>query len=119
MLIAVSAKTPDEKSEIDPRFGRAAYFAIYDTEADNYKFVENTQNLQAAHGAGIQTGQMIAENKVEWVVSSAFGPKAYSVLAAAGIKAATYSDGNIADAIKLVMENKLQPVDKASVQGHW
>jgi len=119
MRIAVSAQTASAESNVDPRFGRAPYFAIYDSDTDDYQFVENAQNMQAAQGAGIQSGQNVAEQKVDWVVSGNFGPKAFAVLNGAGIKAVTWSQGTVAEAVALVKANKLEPVGGANVRGHW
>ena len=119
MRIAVTARTADPDSEIDPRFGRAAHFAIFDTDTEEYACVPNAQNMQAAQGAGIQAGQTVAAQNVDWVVSGNFGPKAFAVLRAAGIKAVTLSGGTVAEAVASVRAGKLEPLDGANVEGHW
>jgi len=119
MKIAVSSEGKDLDSNVDPRFGRAKYFIIYDTETDEYSAVDNEQNLQAAQGAGIQAAQNVVGYKVEVAVSGNFGPKAFRTLSAAGIKAATWSEGSIREAVKMVKENRLKFADSANVEGHW
>ena len=53
MKIAVCTQGIDRESQVDVRFGRSAYFAVYDDVSDNWSFIANDQNLQAAQGAGL------------------------------------------------------------------
>ena len=53
MKIVVSAKGQDLKSEVDPRFGRAAGFILFDTETHDFMAVDNSQTLNAPSGAGM------------------------------------------------------------------
>lgn len=119
MKIAISSKGKDLTSEVDPRFGRAKYFIIYDTSDDTYTVIDNTQNLNAAQGAGIQAAQNVANENITLAISSNFGPKAFDTLKAAGIETAIYSNGTISDAIELLKSKKLKIIDGANVDGHW
>ena len=76
MKIAISSQGNFPDSNVDPRFGRAKYFIIYDTETDSFDVIDNVQNIQAAQGAGIQAAQNVANQNVELVISGNLGPKA-------------------------------------------
>jgi len=119
MRVAISSEGNDLTSRVDPRFGRAKYFIIYDTETRSFEAVSNEQNFQAAQGAGIQAAQNVARQNVEMVVSGNLGPKAFMTLSAAGIKAALWADGTVSEAIALLESGQLKPTDGANVQGHW
>jgi len=119
MKIAISSEGKGLESMVDPRFGRAKYFIIFDTETNQHHVIDNTQNLQAAQGAGIQAAQNVAREKVELAVSGNFGPKAFATLRAAGIKAATWSQGTVAEAVEMAQKNELKFADDANVEGHW
>ncbi len=119
MRIAVTSVGTDLSSKVDPRFGRASRFLIFDTDSDTVEILDNTQNVNAAQGAGIQAAENIACKNVDVVVSGNFGPNAFRALNAAGIKAATWSEGTVSEAIELVRNNKLKLSDKANVEGHW
>ena len=119
MKIAISSDGKDLQSNVDQRFGRAAYFIIYDTDTDQYDVVENTQNLQAAQGAGIQAAQNVVRQKVQLVISGNFGPKAFATLNAAGIKMAFRSSGNIRVAIDAARGGEIEYAKDANVEGHW
>jgi len=119
MKIAVSSQGPELSSLVDPRFGRAAYFIIYDTGDKSYESLDNSRNVTAAQGAGIQAAQLVAQQAVDVVVSGNMGPKAFEVLEAAGIRMVSYENGTVADAIELVDKDELQTLNSANARGHW
>jgi len=119
MKIAVSSQGEELTSQVDPRFGRAQYFIIYDTETGDFAAVSNEQNLNAAQGAGVQAAQNVAQHQVDLVISGNLGPKAYATLSAAGVKTALWSEGTVAEAVELAKNDKLKVSDGANVQGHW
>jgi predicted Fe-Mo cluster-binding NifX family protein len=119
MKIAVSAKGDGLSSEVDPRFGRAAYFIIYDTENKSFEAVSNEDNVAAAQGAGIQAAQSVVSRQVDWVISGNMGPNAFSALKAAGVKIASRTEGTVEEAIRLAEKGELQEIAGANVQGHW
>ncbi|HUU38810.1 MAG TPA: NifB/NifX family molybdenum-iron cluster-binding protein [Candidatus Desulfaltia sp.] len=83
--ICVTAKGPDLEAEIDPNFGRAAYFLIVDSKTLEFKSFENPHS-QAGHGAGIQSAQFVAGQGVSAVLTGQVGPNARQVLDSAGIR---------------------------------
>ncbi|MBU8933426.1 MAG: NifB/NifX family molybdenum-iron cluster-binding protein [candidate division Zixibacteria bacterium] len=119
MRIAVTSQGTDLASKVDPRFGRALYFLVFDTTDESVEVVENSQNVNAAQGAGIQAAENIAKKNVDIVVAGNFGPKAFRALEVAKIKVALWADGTVAEAIEQVRNDKLKICDKANVEGHW
>lgn len=119
MKIAVSSQGPELSSMVDPRFGRAAYFIVYDTDDKSFKSLDNSRNVAAAQGAGIQAAQLVAQQAVDVIVSGNMGPKAFEVLQAAGIRMVSYENGTVADAIELVDKGELQTLNAANARGHW
>lgn len=119
MKVCVSSQGPNLASEVDPRFGRARFFVIYDDEADTSEVVDNAQNVNAGGGAGVQSATTIAGKGCQWVISGHVGPKAFSVLNTAGIRVATGASGKVADALEQFKEGKLQSADGADVPSHW
>jgi predicted Fe-Mo cluster-binding NifX family protein len=86
MKIVVSAKGQSPDSEVDPRFGRAACFLLFDTESGAWQPVDNAQCLSAAHGAGIQSAETVCKLGTNVVISGHVGPKAFAVLEAGGVR---------------------------------
>jgi predicted Fe-Mo cluster-binding NifX family protein len=86
MRIAISAAASTPDREVDSRFGRAPWFLIHDTESGSWEAVSNQASIEALHGAGIQAAQTVARQGVNAVITGHCGPKAFQVLAAAGLK---------------------------------
>jgi predicted Fe-Mo cluster-binding NifX family protein len=87
MKIVVSAKGQTPDSDLDPRFGRAAHFLLYDSDRSEWRAVSNAQSLSAAQGAGIQAAETVCRLGAGAVISGHVGPKAFAVLAAGRVKA--------------------------------
>ena len=119
MRIAVSSTGTTLTSEIDSRFGRAAYFIIVDPETMKYEFVENKQNLNLPQGAGIQAGKTIVDNNVDILITGNCGPKAFKVLQGAAIKIIIGVKGSVSEAILAYKNGKLKYADDANVNEHW
>jgi predicted Fe-Mo cluster-binding NifX family protein len=119
MRIAVASQGAELGSKVDPRFGRAAYFVIYDTESEEIEAVANEQNVFAEQGAGVQAAQTVASRNVDLVVAGNFGPKAFKALTAAGAKVALWTDGTVREAVELAHNNMLAVSNEANVEGHW
>jgi predicted Fe-Mo cluster-binding NifX family protein len=121
MKIAFTTNTDgkDGNSPLDPRFGRAAGFLIYDTDRKSWGFHDNRQNLEAAQGAGIQSARNIAELGVAAVVTGHCGPKAFQVLGAAGIAIHLCDAKTCGDALSKYLAGSLPASEAADVEGHW
>ena len=118
MKIAVSATAPGLDAEVDPRFGRCQYFVVVDPQTMEAETLDNAGSL-AAGGAGISTGQMIADKGVKVVLTGNCGPNAYQTLSAAGIQVVTSASGRIRDAVEAYKAGKLKPNAQPSVGSHY
>ena len=119
MKITVSSTGPTMDSAIDARFGRAAMFLVIDTATGNFEILENTQNIQAAQGAGIQAARLVSETGAEAVITGHCGPKAFQTLKAAGIKVIVGVEGTVKEAVEMYKKGELKSTDNPDVQGHW
>lgn len=79
MKIVITSEGPDLNSIFDLRFGRAAYFCVFDTTTGESEFISN-EFVDAKGGAGTRSAEKMLELKVEKVVSGDFGPNAKDVL---------------------------------------
>lgn len=119
MKICFTSQGRDLESEVDPRFGRARYFTIYDDGSRDHEVVDNQQNFNAAGGAGIQSATNVVQRDCQWVVTGHIGPKAMSVLQEAGVKVATGATGTVSQAIEQFLNGQLSEADSADVPPHW
>ena len=74
MIVAITSTGNDAEAKIDQRFGRCAYFAIYDSEIGTIEYIPNP-NKEVLEGAGPASVEFIASRKVDKVVSGGFGNK--------------------------------------------
>lgn len=114
MKICITSKGADLEAEVDPRFGRCRYFVFVDTETLAFEAVENP-NLDAAGGAGIQSGQLVAGKGVSAVLTGNVGPNAFDTLKAAGIDVVTGISGTLRQAIATYKQGKTSPTQGPSV----
>ena len=119
MKIAITAQDKELSSEIDLRFGRAKWIIVIDTETNNFQAHDNVVNLNAVQGAGIQTGQNIANLGVEAVITGNVGPNAFKTLNVAGVKIFLAEKQTVQEAIDSFKTGKLKEVNQANVEGHW
>ena len=118
MKIAVSATGQDIEANVDPRFGRAQYFLIVDTETMQAEAVSNS-NAMAGGGAGIASAQLVANKSAEVVLTGNCGPNAFSALAAVNVPVITGVSGKIKDAVEAYKAGKYQAAPKANVADHF
>jgi len=101
MKVAVSATGTELSSQVDPRFGRAEYLLIIDT--DSRAIVEVIDNKEAtgmAQGAGINLAGRAADAGVQTVITGVVGPKAAAVCEKAGIAMVNGASGTVAEAVE-------------------
>ncbi|HOW98483.1 MAG TPA: NifB/NifX family molybdenum-iron cluster-binding protein [Kiritimatiellia bacterium] len=119
MKIAVTAQSENPNGALDPHFGRAKKFVVFDTETGQYTAHDNAQNLNAVQGAGIQAAQAVARLGAEVLLTGHVGPKAFRTLAAAGIQICLAPPGTVAAAIEAWKAGALKETTGANVEGHW
>ncbi len=119
MKIAITSKGTDLDSEVDPRFGRAAYILIVDTFSLGVEVMDNSENVNAFKGSGIQAAAMVSDNGAEVLLTGFCGPNAFKTLNAAGVKVANDVTGTVREAVNAFNEGKTSFADAANADGHW
>ena len=119
MKIAVTSKGTVLESEVDPRFGRAHYILIVDTETLAFEVVDNSSNVNAFKGAGIQAAVTISERGAEVLMTGYCGPKAFDTLEAAGVKVVNDITGTVRSAVVSFKEDKVTYAAVANKEAHW
>lgn len=120
MKVAISAQHNDIDSLVDPRFGRAAWFIVADSDGDEWTALDNRANVNASGGAGVQAGSLIADQGVEAIITGNVGPNAHKALATAGVRMYHAGNGVTArEALSRLARNELPAVDAPTVAGHW
>lgn len=119
MRIAVSAIGTDLDSELDPRFGRAMYFIIVEADGSISEVIDNNTNLNAMKGAGIQAGKILADKKVDVLLTGHCGPNAFRTLNAAGIRVGVDLKGTVREALDHFNREEVTFAGGPNVEAHW
>ena len=91
MKVARTSTGQSLESTIDQRFGRCAFFVIYDTETGGVEILPNP-NRDAEEGAGPASVQLVASKEVKKIVSGEFGVKIKSLLDSLKIQMVVYKE---------------------------
>jgi predicted Fe-Mo cluster-binding NifX family protein len=94
MNIVITASGNSLESKFDMRFGRCAWFCVYNPDDKTIQFFEN-ENKNINGGAGTKSAAKVAELGAERVISGDFGPKAKSMLEKLNIQMAILDDEDL------------------------
>jgi len=119
MKIAVTSVGTNFDSEVDPRFGRAAYIIIVDSDTFTFEAMDNQENVNALKGAGIEAAKAVSEKGVEVLLTGFCGPNAFKAMNAAKIGVANNASGSVREAVQAYLDGKLPLSDEANVEGQW
>lgn len=120
MKVAISTQGNDLDALVDPRFGRARWFIIADTESGEWVAVDNAANVNASGGAGVQAASTVAAQGAQAVITGNVGPNAHKALAAGSIAIHQVANGVTARAaLDALGRGELSAVQAPTVSGHW
>jgi predicted Fe-Mo cluster-binding NifX family protein len=119
MKIAVSSKGKDLDAQVDPRFGRATYILIVDMSDKSVKVLDNSANVNAFKGAGIQAAASVGDSGADVLLTGYCGPNAFRTLTATGVKVVNDVSGTVREALEAFEQGKLTVASSPNVDGHW
>lgn len=118
MKVAIPSMGKELSNQADERFGRAAYYIIYDVATKSFESVDNTAKDEVS-GAGGSAVRLLDKEGVKVVLVPEVGPKALAAFKAFEMKAFTYEKGtSVADVIRQYQENALKEVEQESHGGY-
>ena len=116
--ICITAEGDNLDSKVDPRFVRCKSFIIVDIATMETEAVSNP-NIDSMGGAGIQSGQLIAEKQIKVVLTGNVGPNAFQTLQAAGVDIITGVSGTVGEAVEKYKAGQLKPTGGPSVNSKF
>jgi predicted Fe-Mo cluster-binding NifX family protein len=119
MKVAVTATGKDLDAQVDPRFGRAAYILVVDTQTQDVEIIDNQTNKNAFKGAGIQAAAAICDKGADVLLTGFCGTNAFKALDAASVKVANDARGTVREALAAFEQGKYSFASEANTQGHW
>ncbi len=114
MKVCITSEGDNLDSRVDPHFGRCKNFIVADCNTLNFEAVKNL-HIESTGGAGIQSGQFIAEKKVKAILTGNVGPNAFQTLQSAGIEVISGVSGTVKEAIEKYKKGTLKPDQGPSV----
>jgi len=117
MKIAVSSSGKNLDSQIDPRFGRCAYFLVADTDDMKFEAFDN-ESIALGGGAGIQAAQFVASKGAKAILTGNVGPNAVKTLGAAGVEVFVGQNGTVGEALERYKRGDLQSTSTPNVADH-
>jgi predicted Fe-Mo cluster-binding NifX family protein len=118
MKIAITSTGKTLDSQVDQRFGRAAYFLVIDSDTMDFSVIEN-ESAAASGGAGINAAKVVIDAGAEAVLTGNCGPNAQRTLSTAALKLFTGAAGTIEEAIELFKNGKLTEATGPNVEAHF
>jgi len=106
MKIAMPVTDHFQDAMIYSSFGRAPYFAFYDSELKTVEFVGNNAATTQG-GAGIKAAQMIVDQKTDVLIAPRCGENSLMVLEGAKVAIFLSPGGTIQDNIQAFQAGKL------------
>ena len=111
MKVAVTTLGSSLEHALDPRFGRAAYILIFDTETHFVEVINQSVNAPAG-GAGIAAAQRLVDRDIDALVTGQIGPNALSVLRTAEIPIYQGIDGAARLSVEAFKAGVLVPLER-------
>jgi predicted Fe-Mo cluster-binding NifX family protein len=118
MKLAISSSGKDLNSQLDPRFGRCAYFLVINPDDMSFE-VFNNDSAVLGGGAGIQSAQFVASKGVDAVITGNCGPNAVQTLTAAGVELFAGQTGTVKAVVERFKKGQLRPTSEANVDSHF
>lgn len=119
--IVISTQPPGGlESLVDPRFGRCSSFTVVSvigSEIKEEKVIPNAA-MNAFGGAGIQAAQTVASLGANVIITGNVGPNAFNALQQTGLQIAISGPIKVREAVKNLIDGKLQIVSSSTVGLH-
>jgi len=98
--VVITSSGPDLDSEVDPRFGRAAYFIVIHLDDGSITVLSNEGSESTSKGVGIQNSQRILDAGAEVIITGRVGQKVMGMLSAAGVRIFLVESGSVREAFE-------------------
>jgi predicted Fe-Mo cluster-binding NifX family protein len=109
MKVIIPADTNRLDSPVFGSFGRAPWFALFDTEHNALKFIENSA-ASSQGGAGVKAAQAVLDSGAEAVITPRLGQNAAEVFSTADVKIYEAQEASIEKNIEWFTAGKLKPL---------
>lgn len=119
MRVAITSQGSDMTSAVDQRFGRARFFVVVDTGSERFSAHDNSQNLDAVQGAGIQATEDVMNKGVDSVITGRVGSRAFTTLRAGDVEVFIGATGSVENALEQFSADQLQRANEPRAEKCW
>jgi len=119
MKLAITSQGTDLDAAVDKRFGRAPHILIVNPETLDYEVLDNSENVNAFKGAGINAAVMVSGRDAGVLITGYCGPNAFRTLDAAHIRVSNDAHGTVRETVEDYTAGRCSFLDGANVDGHW
>jgi predicted Fe-Mo cluster-binding NifX family protein len=116
MKIAISAKGKTAVGTVDPKFGNAAGFVLFDTDTGSADYLDNAAQRELTTAKGIKTAQMLLKEGAQAVITGQIGPKAAQIFHRAGVDIYICTGGPIRSAVESFSKSELPKAGSEDIQ---
>ena len=117
MKIAIPIESKDLEGKICPSFGRTPCFLLYETDSKKAEYLENSAG-KSHGGAGIKAAQLIADHKIDVLLTPRCGKNAAEVLEESGIKLYKTREGSVKENLEDFLGNRLELLEEIHAGFH-
>ena len=118
MKICITSQGDTLQSQVDPRFGRCAYFIIHDTDTRKIEVIKNN-NVQNMGGVGVQSGRLVVDKGVNILLTGNVGPNAYQTLQTGEVEVITGVSGTVEEVLDKYQKGELKAAEESNVESHF
>lgn len=119
MLVAVASRGPGPEARVSPVLGRCEVFVLHDTGSGDFESHPNPARDESG-GAGVRAAEFLAGLGTNRLIGMNFGPKAFSVLEAAGIGCYLCpGEVSVREAVALLEKGELERISGATTGSHF
>lgn len=113
-IIIPVVENKGRKSRVSPHFGRAPYFALYDSETDRLEIIETRKE---GFGGRSKLAENMLKYKPDVIFAVGMGPRAVDLLRSKGVRIETGSYETVDEIIK--NKDKLKELEEACKESRW
>jgi len=117
MRIAISAAGAGPDAPAEERFGRCAWFVIFDEHGNVQESIANTAR-SSAEGAGVKSTQLLLRNNIDVVLTGRVGPKAMHAMLNGGVVVYTGIAATVNETLEKYLNGQMKPLAVPNARQH-
>lgn len=119
MKVAITSRGSDLEAEFDPRFGRARFFILMDTDNGLFTAHDNARNFDLVGRAGVSAARDMVRLRVDALITEKVGPRTFAALQAGNTDIYVGASGQVRNAVAQFKRGELERIEEPTIEEHW